>query len=257
MRCNILTLRQTNNNAEEIDLAESYHLWGVTQQSLKQLLEAKRALQKALEMWDIVVSKTKEYPIRFVTMQCLANIQIFLKEYDAAIALLLTTHKKQLQYFKIENQFDISKTLRFLGEAYENKKDNKKALEAFIRSLKIGKSIGISSDVMNLVHDGIDRVVSALNETFAFNWNDYRTIKSSEINIVKIDAAVEVIMEMLKENKNYVLGSLCYKLGTFDNHVRRTPAAALKKLRIAEEILVDDDLAPSVPATVRQKHVRN
>ncbi len=85
-----------------------------------------------------------------------------------------------------------------------------------------------------------------LNEAFTFDWNDYRTIESNKNKIAEIESAIEKAMPSigtLEERERQALGLLCYKLGTFYNHIKRTPAPALEKLLIAEKILANKELA--------------
>ncbi|HLB42354.1 MAG TPA: hypothetical protein VJN02_05825 [Gammaproteobacteria bacterium] len=85
-----------------------------------------------------------------------------------------------------------------------------------------------------------------LNEEFTFDWNDYRTIESNKKKIDEIEVAIEKAASSigtLDEKERQALGQLCYKLGTFYNHIKRTPVPAFEKLLIAEKILTNNELA--------------
>lgn len=85
-----------------------------------------------------------------------------------------------------------------------------------------------------------------LNETFTFDWNDYRTIEPNKAKIDKIEDAIKITASSigtLEEEDKQSLGQVCYKLGTFYNHIKRTPAPALEKLLIAEKLLAGKKLA--------------
>lgn len=76
------------------------------------------------------------------------------------------------------------------------------------------------------------------NKEFTFDWNDYRTIEPNKQKIEKIE---KNIYKAVSEKQS--LGQLCYRLGTYYNHIKRTPAPALEKLLIAEELLAEKELA--------------
>lgn len=88
--------------------------------------------------------------------------------------------------------------------------------------------------------------LQTLNEEFTFDWNDYRTIESNKKKIDELESTIEKVMpsvDTLEEKERQALGLLCYKLGTFYNHIKRTPAPAFEKLLIAKKILADKKLA--------------
>lgn len=88
--------------------------------------------------------------------------------------------------------------------------------------------------------------IKMLNESFNFDWNDYRTIEPNKAKVTELESFIEKILpslDTLEEGDRYALAQLCYKLGTFYNHINRTPALALEKLLIAETLLSGHKLA--------------
>lgn len=88
--------------------------------------------------------------------------------------------------------------------------------------------------------------IKILNDSFNFDWNDYRTIEPNKAKVAELELFIEKMLPSLRtleESDRHAFGLLCYKLGTFYNHIKRTPAPALEKLLIAEEILTGNELA--------------
>ena len=88
--------------------------------------------------------------------------------------------------------------------------------------------------------------IKMLNESFNFDWNDYRTIEPNKAKVAVLELFIEKMLpslSTLKESDKYAFGQLCFKLGSFYNHIKRTPAPALHKLLIAEGILTSNELA--------------
>ncbi|OGT35272.1 MAG: hypothetical protein A3F11_10090 [Gammaproteobacteria bacterium RIFCSPHIGHO2_12_FULL_37_14] len=84
------------------------------------------------------------------------------------------------------------------------------------------------------------------NQAFTFDWNDYRTIKPNENQLSEITSFLgksTTVEEAFKTDEKYELAWLCYKIGTFYNHIKRNPDLALPQLKIAEQILSDEGLA--------------
>lgn len=98
--------------------------------------------------------------------------------------------------------------------------------------------------------DGIDArrktLIYKYNQQFTFDWNDYRTIKPNESQLSEIASFLKkptTVEEAFKTDEKYELAWLCYKIGTFYNHIKRNPDLALPQLKIAEQILSDEGLA--------------
>lgn len=215
---------QQANNANPIDLAESFHLLGVFYQSRKRLPEAKTSLQQALTAWEEVVITTGAHPIKFVTMQSLGNIKIHLGVTAEAIALLSQTRDEQEIYFGTQNQEDIAKTMHFLGDAFTANKEPLKALDAYLSSLKIKQDLKLSEAIINPTKLEITSIITKINNKFTFDWNDAASIESARKNINTAQEIIEklqfITQNSLTESAKYEFEQLRYKVATFYLHVK-------------------------------------
>lgn len=88
--------------------------------------------------------------------------------------------------------------------------------------------------------------IKTVNESFNFDWNDYRTFESNTPKVPELELFIKGMLpflDILEESDKDEFAQLCYKVGTFYNHIERAPAEALKKLSIAAAILKDNELA--------------
>lgn len=88
------------------------------------------------------------------------------------------------------------------------------------------------------------------NQSFNFDWNDYRTIKPCKEQLAEVSSFLskqENIDQAIKDGEQEELASLCYKLGTYYNHIKPDPKVApdlaINYLSIAEKIFKDEKLA--------------
>lgn len=88
------------------------------------------------------------------------------------------------------------------------------------------------------------------NQSFNFDWNDYRTIKPCKEQLAEVSNFLsnqDNIDQAIKDGEEQELASLCYKLGTYYNHIKpdpkKAPDLAIAKLRIAEKIFKGEQLA--------------
>lgn len=84
---------------------------------------------------------------------------------------------------------------------------------------------------------------SKLNQSFDFNWNDYRTIPKNQAKIDEIASIIKVSSYPEDSKSQQELGQLAYKAGTFYNHIKRDPHAAIETLTIAEQLLKNEERA--------------
>lgn len=215
---------QQANNANPIDLAESFHLLGVFYQSRKRLTEAETSLQQALSAWEEVVITTGAHPIKFVTMQSLGNIKMHLGAAAEAIVLLSQTRDEQESYFGTQTQEDIAKTMHFLGDAFAANEEPLEALDAYLSSLKVKQDLELSEAIIKPTKLAVASVITKINNEFTFDWNDAASIESARGIINKVQKIIEylqfIVPDVLTESARYQFEQLRYKAATFYLHVK-------------------------------------
>lgn len=107
------------------------------------------------------------------------------------------------------------------------------------------------SGLFGMIEDEFDRIDARrktlsykYNHEFTFDWNDYRTIKPNENQLSEIASFLEkptTAEEAFQTDEKWELAWLCYKIGTYYNHIKRNPDLALPQLKVAEKILTDDE----------------
>lgn len=88
------------------------------------------------------------------------------------------------------------------------------------------------------------------NQSFNFDWNDYRTIKPCKEQLAEISNFLSNknnIDQAIKDGEEQELASLCYKLGTYYNHIKPDPKTApdlaIHYLSTAEKFFKGEQLA--------------
>lgn len=88
--------------------------------------------------------------------------------------------------------------------------------------------------------------IEEMNQGFTFHWNDYRTIEPNKKKIVDLKSFVESKIpfnNISDETEKLEFGRLCYKLGTYYNHITHEPVSAFNMLVEAKKLLTGKELA--------------
>ncbi len=233
---------QENFPTVNLDLAESFHLLGVTLTRQNKLAEAKAALEEAARLWDVFCNDTHSvHPIKFITMQSLGNILMRLGQHKDALALLRDAYQQQVTYYETEEHADIAKTWHFIGDIHKNAAEYTLANAAYRKALTIKEKLyqdQAASPILKATQDAITEVSPKLLPELAtlpqFNWNDYKTIKPYEAKLGEIEAAIKTLATSpLTKEENCILAEHQTQLGTYYNHVKRDPERAWEHLNLA------------------------
>lgn len=231
-----------------LDIAEMYHLIGVTLKEQNQLQQSEQVLLTAMEKWsDYYKLNNSYYPVMFITQQSLADVYRRQGRYKEAHDLLVKSIDQQIAFYGTEENTDVAKSYHYLGEVFEDLSDYEVATQWFGKSLEIKKTV--APNMMWMTKDAIYRVERKLQtsaeliDTFLpafpkFNWNDHNTFKDYDANSISIDLQVLMNNELSNFQKAMV-ARRTLQLGTYFNHIKRSPYQAIQFNEYAEANLID------------------
>lgn len=236
----------------KLDIAESLHAKGVILIREGKLEEAEQQLLQAKKLEEEFCEATQhKHFLKFITMQSLGSVWLRQNKTMEALAILQKAYEEQTILCKTTVHADIAKTLHFMGDVYMQMGIYDQAVCAYQQSLDIKQTLKLDKDMVNVTENALRKAkLAEKNKDFDFDWNNYHTIQPNAEKIQDLEKFIEDTLpnkDKLDDQAKQEFGELCYKLGTFYNHIYikrepdRAPDLALQKLAIAKELLKSDE----------------
>jgi len=136
------------NNAPDVNLAECWHLIGVSLKNEKKFNEALQKLNEAYQMEQEYCQLHGTHFMLFITMQSIAETKLKFAEsitdndqitalLEEGEKLLKAAYQPQITFFKEKNNADVAKTLQFWGDILCAQKRYNEAIEKYLETLEI------------------------------------------------------------------------------------------------------------------------